>query len=522
MTPFLLFSLAGFLVSFVLGIYVLSLNARNSGNRIFALFALSISIWNFGEMMMKIVSSAESAVIWDKVASALGWCFLGPLFLNFILNFTKKDQVLKNRLIFFLLYAPSFVWAYLKLFTGWIHSGVVHVYWGWDVIIEPGFALYSIHLLLLFSIGFWTLLQSWKSSESKVMRQQAIVVLWGVLIPFTIGSFSDALLPIFGFHFVRLAGVASMIFVAFFAYALGRYQLMQVNPTRAATKIIETLPDPLLLVDAQMKIISANPVALKLFSYTADELAGRPATMLISDKNNTFAGEQIDSLLPYGDINTFDATIINRNLEKIPVILSYSLIRDITSEPIGMVVVAKDIREKKDLIEKLEQSQKSIRENSAPLNAILANMTESLIIENRDHEIIYANDAARSLLGPILGKKCFETALGGTAEAPVCTVSAVISQGGKKFNTIVADQKSRYIEILGSRFINPDGALQAMEIMRDITDQKITDDILKTKLAELEEINDLSVGRELRMIELENEIDALLKEAGRPPKYHGA
>lgn len=42
---------------------------------------------------------------------------------------------------------------------------------------------------------------------------------------------------------------------------------------------------------------------------------------------------------------------------------------------------------------------------------------------------------------------------------------------------------------------------------------------LEDKVAELEEFHDLTVGRELKMIELEKETDALLRELGRPPKY---
>jgi len=42
---------------------------------------------------------------------------------------------------------------------------------------------------------------------------------------------------------------------------------------------------------------------------------------------------------------------------------------------------------------------------------------------------------------------------------------------------------------------------------------------LETKVAELEEFHDLTVGRELKMIDLEKENDALLQELGRPTKY---
>jgi hypothetical protein len=42
---------------------------------------------------------------------------------------------------------------------------------------------------------------------------------------------------------------------------------------------------------------------------------------------------------------------------------------------------------------------------------------------------------------------------------------------------------------------------------------------IKEKLKELEAFHDVAVGRELRMIDTEKEVDALLTELGRPPKY---
>ncbi|MBN2058014.1 MAG: PAS domain-containing protein [Candidatus Saganbacteria bacterium] len=43
---------------------------------------------------------------------------------------------------------------------------------------------------------------------------------------------------------------------------------------------------------------------------------------------------------------------------------------------------------------------------------------------------------------------------------------------------------------------------------------------LEKKLAELKEFHDLAVGRELRMIELEKEVDSLLAELNRQSKYN--
>ena len=53
----------------------------------------------------------------------------------------------------------------------------------------------------------------------------------------------------------------------------------------------------------------------------------------------------------------------------------------------------------------------------------------------------------------------------------------------------------------------------------DLTERKLAEETLKEKFAELERFNKVTVGRELRMIELKQEINALLRTAGQPEKY---
>jgi len=54
---------------------------------------------------------------------------------------------------------------------------------------------------------------------------------------------------------------------------------------------------------------------------------------------------------------------------------------------------------------------------------------------------------------------------------------------------------------------------------RDITARKLAEAEVLKKYNELERINNVMVGRELRMIELKAEVNALLKAAGQPDKY---
>ncbi|HTY13560.1 MAG TPA: PAS domain-containing protein [Candidatus Omnitrophota bacterium] len=60
---------------------------------------------------------------------------------------------------------------------------------------------------------------------------------------------------------------------------------------------------------------------------------------------------------------------------------------------------------------------------------------------------------------------------------------------------------------------------QVMAIIRDISGRVQAETQIKEKIEELEDFHKVAVGRELKMIELENEVNALLKELGRSPKY---
>jgi PAS domain S-box-containing protein len=56
-------------------------------------------------------------------------------------------------------------------------------------------------------------------------------------------------------------------------------------------------------------------------------------------------------------------------------------------------------------------------------------------------------------------------------------------------------------------------------IGRDITERKRGEEKLKKKNADLERFNRLAVGRELKMIDLKKEINALLEDQGKEPRY---
>ena len=74
----------------------------------------------------------------------------------------------------------------------------------------------------------------------------------------------------------------------------------------------------------------------------------------------------------------------------------------------------------------------------------------------------------------------------------------IIKKDGEQ---IIVDIKGKAVKMQGQNLI--------LGIVRDVTDRKKIEEELKEKNKELEKINSLAVGRELKMIELKKEIKEL-------------
>lgn len=82
------------------------------------------------------------------------------------------------------------------------------------------------------------------------------------------------------------------------------------------------------------------------------------------------------------------------------------------------------------------------------------------------------------------------------------------------------DGEHRWITARGTAIRNARGEVIAMHgTVQDITSRKLAEDELQRRNAELELFNQASVGRELRMLELKREVNALTWELGREAPY---
>lgn len=97
-------------------------------------------------------------------------------------------------------------------------------------------------------------------------------------------------------------------------------------------------------------------------------------------------------------------------------------------------------------------------------------------------------------------------------------------QGKKEFNTefriIRPDGEIRYIRAFGKVIRADNGTpIRMIGINYDITDRKQSEQQAQSQLNELNRWHQVTLGREIRILELKKEINEILERNGKPPRY---
>nr|HPH98602.1 PAS domain-containing protein [Anaerolineaceae bacterium]HPN54193.1 PAS domain-containing protein [Anaerolineaceae bacterium] len=88
---------------------------------------------------------------------------------------------------------------------------------------------------------------------------------------------------------------------------------------------------------------------------------------------------------------------------------------------------------------------------------------------------------------------------------------------------IMQGDEQQYFEVITNPIHDPSGNIIGVAGMtRDITARKKAELQIREQLDELSRWHNVTLGRESRILELKREVNALLEEAGKPPRYGSA
>ena len=180
----------------------------------------------------------------------------------------------------------------------------------------------------------------------------------------------------------------------------------------------------------------------------------------------------------------------------------------------------------KEASDRLRAEQELVNQNEFLYN-ILESLTHPFyVIDANDYTIKMANSAAHEKILPgevtcyEIYHKRSEPCEGDNTPCPLKEI--------KKTGKPVAVEHIRYdkegnlrnVEVHAYPVFDEDGNIsQIIEYALDITERKQAEDALKKAMGELQRFNKLAVGRELKMVELKDEINELLVQIGKEQKY---
>lgn len=326
------------------------------------MLTLACALWQTGDSLKRIVTTATAADIWDTIFSP-SWIFIGSLCVHFSLTYTQRARIVSSPFTILLLYGPGIVFLSLYQmhyyehiiqyfpFFGWVNFhnkniiDVVQIYW---VTVQV-----LVSLVLLF-------IHTFKIKNDKLLKKQSYFITIGMTIPIVTGVVAEVIIPTL-FHRPAIPVTSTSMSLLSFAtvMALKRYKLFTVSELINNETLIETLPIILISVSEQKRITYINKTGIETLGLIKKDISAINMNQLFlyKSKEDEMAFAKIcERTIKYMQVENFESALITPN-GKIDIILSSAPIIN-NNKVQGILFAVRDITELKkthELIKKKEE-----------------------------------------------------------------------------------------------------------------------------------------------------------------------
>jgi PAS domain S-box-containing protein len=296
---------------------------------------------------------------------------------------------------------------------------------------------------------------------------------------------------------------------------------VQPNGTKShgsldADIIIKNAPDPVFVSDLEGKILSANDAVYELLGFRTDEVLEQSLSRFISPEETREFTAALREVIERGA--TRNARLNPRSVsgEVIPTTLNASALRDTDGKVIGAIGILRDMRE-------LDKAR-------AYADSLIKNAPDPVFVSDLEGKILSANDAVYELLG-FRTDEVLEQSLSRFISAEetrefLAALREVIERGATRNarlnprsasgEVIPTTLNASALRDAEGRVIGAIGILRDMrayeKVLRDLQESKLE---LQEKILDLEKFEEVVVGRELKMIALEKEVENLKREVDK-------
>jgi PAS domain S-box-containing protein len=291
--------------------------------------------------------------------------------------------------------------------------------------------------------------------------------------------------------------------------------MRELDKARAyAESLIKNAPDPVFVSDLEGKILQANDAVFALLGFRPDELIEQSLSRIISPEETREFLAALREVVERGVTRNARLNPRSASGEVIPTTLNASALRDPDGKVIGGIGILRDMRE-------LDKAR-------AYAESLIKNAPDPVFVSDLEGKILQANDAVSALLG-FRPDELLEQSLSRFISAEetrefTAALREVVERGvtrNARLNPRSASGEVIPTTLNASALRNPDGkVIGAIGILRDMREyEQVVRDLQKSKselqekILDLEKFEEVVVGRELKMIALEKELEGLRRKA---------
>lgn len=405
MNIYALLSLIASAICIPLGVSVYLLNRKSTVNRLFMLIMLANAYWAFSQFMLTQSTTAASAAFWGKAIFL--WPFMIALVTHFTLAFTESD-LLKNRLIYVVLYFPAWLFALVDVSTNWISLDPTLKSWGYSYNVPMNSVVSRMDgiwagVIMLLALFLFANYYDRISDKTRKQQTKFITVAFG--IPIFLDLVTDSLFPVMGINFPGLGAISASLTSFFVVYAMVKYELFGFRPEIAMENVFSTMLDSVILVNLQGIIVKVNRALVEDSGYNEKDMIGKTigeTTQKIKILNNAYTTQQIMAeLLKRRDMKNYEIKFYSKSGQKRTGTMSCSMVHDSRGRDVGVAFVIHDTTEQKELEQKLIKSERlaSIGELAAILghdlrNPLMGIRGATYYLKTKYTDVLDSNDEA--------------------------------------------------------------------------------------------------------------------------------
>jgi len=249
---------------------------------------LTLVILSIGSMLMWVSTTLFGQLMWMDIAE-IGSLLIPIAFLIFCWQITSHGRQFKPWHWFWILPQPAV--SIFLLLTNESHHLVFGPPQFWKVRglaelqRQPGIwhTADSIFLILFFLSGLILLVRSY-SEKSLLHRGQMTTILIGGSISLLVAAIQ--LLMGGNFNGLNLLPMGFTISSLLYSYAITRQGLLELIPI-ARGNLIESMPDAVIVLDVQERVVDINPAAVQLLNIETKRAIGKHAVNVLKSLDNS-------------------------------------------------------------------------------------------------------------------------------------------------------------------------------------------------------------------------------------------